>query len=252
MAVECPECGSGKVRAFGLGTEGLEQRVRTRWPKAHLLRWDRDVARSHRAHTSLLTRFGQGDADLLLGTQMIARGLDLPGVTVVGVVSADVGLHLPDFRAAERTFQLLAQVAGRAGRGLLGGQAVVQTYHPDHYAIQHAAVHDYVGFARRELPFRKALGYPPYGRLVRLLYRHTQAHKAKVAAEALAERLRAAIEEHEELDADLIGPAPAFFARVRDNYRWQILLRGVDPTRVLRRVEIPPGWRVDVDPVDVL
>jgi primosomal protein N' (replication factor Y) len=252
MVRRCEACGSRRVRAFGLGTEGLEQRVAERWPDARRLRWDRDVARSHAAHTSLLARFATGEADLLVGTQMIARGLDLPGVTVVGVISADVGLHLPDFRAAERSFQLLAQVAGRAGRGLLGGQALLQTYHPDHYAVQHAAVHDYVGFAQRELAFRREAGYPPTIRMARLLFLHPRAGRARRAAQELASRLCDALEEEGGSPDDLIGPAPAFFARIRGRYRWQILLRHVDPAAFLRRMEIPAGWRVDVDPVDVL
>jgi primosomal protein N' (replication factor Y) len=190
--------------------------------------------------------------DILVGTQMIARGLDLPRVTVVGVVSADVGLHLPDFRASERTFQLLAQVAGRAGRGLLGGEAILQTYHPDHEAITHAAVHDYVGFARRELQFRESASYPPAIRMARLLTRHKRARKAKAAAEALAAQIRAALADADLPPNDLIGPAPAFFARVRRNYRWHLLLRHLDPPAFLREIQIPPGWRVDIDPVDVL
>jgi primosomal protein N' (replication factor Y) (superfamily II helicase) len=252
MVAHCPACGSHRVRAFGLGTEGLEQRVIGRWPEARLLRWDRDVARNHAAHVRLMARFATGDVDVLVGTQMIARGLDLPRVTVVGVVSADVGLHLPDFRASERTFQLLAQVAGRAGRGLLGGEAVLQTYHPDHYAITHAAVHDYVGFARRELRFREESGYPPVMRMARLLTRHKQARKAKEAAEALAAQLEVALQAEGLPPSDLIGPAPAFFARVRGKYRWHLLLRHLDPPAFLRTVPIPPGWRVDIDPVDVL
>jgi primosomal protein N' (replication factor Y) len=252
MTGRCPACGSRRVRAFGLGTEGLEQRVVDRWPEARLLRWDRDVARNHAAHVRLMARFATGEVDILVGTQMIARGLDLPRVTVVGVVSADVGLHLPDFRASERTFQLLAQVAGRAGRGLLGGEAILQTYHPDHEAITHAAVHDYVGFARRELQFRESAAYPPAIRMARLLTRHKRARKAKAAAEALAAQIRAALADADLPPDDLIGPAPAFFARVRGNYRWHLLLRHLDPPAFLREVNIPPGWRVDIDPVDVL
>ncbi|MBN1250367.1 MAG: primosomal protein N', partial [Anaerolineae bacterium] len=143
----CPECGSHRVRAFGLGTEGLATRVAERWPRARLLRWDRDVASSRGAHTTIMAHFARGDADILVGTQMVARGLDIPKVTVVGVISADTALNLPDFRAAEHTFQLLAQVAGRSGRGILGGDVVVQTYHPDHYAVRLAAAHDYEAFA---------------------------------------------------------------------------------------------------------
>jgi primosomal protein N' (replication factor Y) len=252
MVSHCPACGSHRVRAFGLGTEGLERRVSQRWPDARLLRWDRDVATNHAAHAELMAQFATGDVDVLVGTQMIARGLDLPRVTVVGVISADVGLHLPDFRAAERTFQLLAQVAGRARRGLLGGQAFLQTYHPDHYAIQCAADHDYTGFARRELAFRRRAGYPPVIRLARFVFRDKRPHRARSHAETLAARLRAALLADGLPAEDLIGPAPAFFAKVRDRYRWHLLLRHVDPPAFLRDFEIPPGWRVDIDPVDVL
>ena len=252
MASRCPQCGSGRVRAFGLGTEGLEEQVAARWPEARRLRWDRDVARTHAAHTNLLTRFATGQADILIGTQMVARGLDLPAVTVVGVISADVGLFLPDFRAAERTFQLLAQVAGRAGRGLPGGRTILQTYHPEHYAIQYAAVHDTIGFARRELAFREAAGYPPYMRLARLLFQHSDAGQAEAAARLLAKELREALQRAGLPASDLIGPAPAFFARVRGRYRWHLLLRHFDPPAFLRDFPLPPGWRVDIDPVDVL
>lgn len=252
MRARCPACGSPRVRAFGLGTEGLEAQVAARWPAARLLRWDRDVARTHAAHTQLLTRFATGQADILIGTQMVARGLDLPAVTVVGIISADVGLFLPDFRAAERTFQLLAQVAGRAGRGLLGGRTILQTYHPEHYAIQYAAVHDAVGFARRELAFREALGYPPYLRLARLLYQHRDARQAETAARALATELRTALARAGLPPTDLIGPAPAFFSRLRGRYRWHLLLRHFNPPAFLREFVLPPGWRVDIDPVEVL
>ncbi len=248
----CRDCDSPRVRAFGLGTEGLEGRVAERWPEAQLVRWDRDTAQSHTAHAALMGRFARGEADILVGTQMVARGLDIPKVTVVGIVSADTALNLPDFRAAERAFQLLAQVAGRSGRGLLGGRVLLQTYHPDHYAVQRAAEHDYTGFAKRELAFRNHAGYPPAIRLARLVYAHTRREKAQEAAEALAATLRAALREAGLPPSDLIGPAPAFFARVRGRYRWQILLRSVSPADFLRAVEIPPGWLVDIDPLDVL
>lgn len=252
MATRCPACGSTRVRAFGLGTEGLEEQVAARWPAARRLRWDRDVARTHAAHTNLLTRFATGQADILIGTQMVARGLDLPAVTVVGIISADVGLFLPDFRAAERAFQLLAQVAGRAGRGLLGGRTILQTYHPEHYAIQYAAVHDTIGFARRELAFREAAGYPPFLRMARLLFQHSSAQQAEEAATALAAELRQVLEGAGLPVTDLIGPAPAFFTRVRGRSRWQLLLRHFDPPAFLRKLPLPPGWRVDIDPVDIL
>jgi len=252
MPRQCPECGSTRVRAFGLGTEGLEARVRERWPDARLVRWDQDVARSHAAHTAIMGRFARGEADILVGTQMVARGLDIPKVTVVGIISADTALNLPDFRAAERTFQLLAQVAGRSGRGLLGGRVILQTYYPTHYAIQRAAVHDYVGFARQELAFRQQTVYPPVVRLARLVYAHADREKAQAAAENLAATLRDALQAAGLPVTDLIGPAPAFFARVRGRYRWQILLRSVAPVDFLREIPIPAGWLVDIDPLEVL
>ncbi len=252
MPRQCPACGSSRVRAFGLGTEGLEARVAERWPAARLVRWDQDVARSHAVHTAIMGRFARGEADILVGTQMVARGLDIPKVTVVGIISADTALNLPDFRAAERAFQLLAQVAGRSGRGLLGGRVVLQTYHPAHYAIQRAAVHDYTGFAERELAFREQAGYPPSIRLARLVYAHTNREKAQQAAEDFAAVLRDALRAAGLPETDLIGPAPAFFARVRGRYRWQILLRSVSPADFLREIDIPAGWLVDIDPVEVL
>ncbi len=248
----CPRCASKRIRYFGLGTEQVEQAVRERWPGARLLRWDRDTARTHAAHAGILQRFADGAADVLIGTQMIAKGLDLPLVTVVGVISADTALNLPDFCAGERTFPLLTQVAGRAGRGLLGGRVVIQTYHPDHYAVVAAAAHDYAGFAARELAFRREQGYPPYRRLVKLVYEDASPSRARAQAEALAEVLRDALARRELPASDLLGPAPPFFGRLRDRYRWQLLLRHADPAEFLRAVHIPAGWRVDVDPASVL
>lgn len=252
LPAECPRCGGTRIRHFGLGTEGVEAAVRDRWPEARLLRWDRDTARSAEAHWTILQRFSSGQADVLVGTQMIAKGLDLPLVTVVGVISADTALNLPDFRSAERTFQLLEQVAGRAGRGLRGGRVVIQTYHPDHYAIQAVERHDYEGFAQKEMAFRQSLDYPPYVRMARLLYRHRDPRRAEVAAQDLANDLREALRRSGLPTTDLIGPAPAFFARRRGYYRWHILVRHADPPTFLRSVGIPPGWRVDIDPVSIL
>jgi primosomal protein N' (replication factor Y) len=182
---------------------------------------------------------------------MIAKGLDLPLVTLVGVVSADTALHLPDYRAPERTFQLLTQVAGRAGRSHRGGQVIVQTYNPSHYAIQAAAHHDYAGFYRQELAYRRQLGYPPFSRLVALRLSDTDAHRSRAEAERLGRWLAAEIRQLH-LVADLIGPAPCFFSRVEGRYRWQIVVRSPDPLPLLRDVALPWGWRVDVDPVSLL
>jgi primosomal protein N' (replication factor Y) len=248
----CPDCGRTRIRYFGLGTQQVESTMRELFPNARALRWDRDTASRRGAHEMIMGRFANGQADVLIGTQMIAKGLDLPLVTLVGVVSADTALNLPDFRAAERTFQLLTQVAGRAGRGLRGGRAVVQTYNPGHYAIRAASRHDYAAFAGRELAFRGEQGYPPYRRLARLVYRHRKPERARLQAERVAETLRDVLTARGAPLTDLIGPAPAFFTKRRDFYRWHIILRAADPASLLRLVEIPAGWRVDIDPVSVL
>ena len=167
---------------------------------------------------------------------MLAKGLDLPLVTLVGVVLADVGLSLPDPFAAERIFQVLTQVAGRAGRSIRGGQVILQTFQPEHAVIQAASEHDYTGFYQQELEGRRALGYPPFGRLVRLEYRH---------------RLKSRIEAEGRLQTTLVGPVPSFFSKLRGEYRWQIILRGPNPVDILRNQRFD-GWRVEVDPTSLL
>ena len=248
----CPQCGGSRIRYFGLGTQKLEDSVRTRWPEARLLRWDRDTARTHEAHSTILERFSSGAADVLVGTQMITKGLDLPLVTVVGVISADTALNLPDFRSSERTFQVLTQVAGRAGRGLLGGRVIIQSYHPHHYAIVAASKHDYEGFAEHELAFRREQGYPPYTRLAKLVFEDEDYYRAESQAQDLSTTLRRALARAGWPTTNLLGPAPPFFGRIRGRYRWQILVRHPDPPAFLSEVDIPPGWHVEVDPVDVL
>jgi len=210
-------------------------------------------------HGRMLNAFLQREADVLVGTQMIAKGLDLPFVSTVGVVAADTGLHLPDFRAGERTFQLLTQVAGRAGRRSAGAKVVIQTYNPEHYALLAAQEHDYRAFFAQELSFRQQTGYPPLGRLVRFVYAGTNDERSRRAAEALADEVRRiagiveGLPEGEQLgDWGLIGPAPAFFHRQRNRFRWHLLLRARDPAPVLERLRLAPGWTVDVDPVHVL
>jgi len=173
-------------------------------------------------------------------------------VTLVGVISADTALHFPDFRASERTFQLLAQVAGRAGRSSRGGRAIVQTYTPEHYAIQAAAHHDYAAFYRREIAFRREQGYPPFGQLARLVYTHTQEARAETEARRLCDELRARVRAEGLGGVDLIGPAPAYLRRLRGRYRWQIIVRATDVHPVLDGIAFGPGWSLDVDPVSLL
>ena len=246
----CPQCQGRNIRYFGLGTERVEATVGQLFPDARLVRWDRDTA-TGLDHERLLQTFIDGRADVLIGTQMIAKGLDLPLVTLVGVVSADTGLYLPDFRAAERTFQVLTQVAGRAGRSARGGQVIVQTYSPDHYAIQAAAGHDYAGFYRQELAYRRQLGYPPFSRLVALRYTDKDGRRCREEAERLGRWLAAEVRRLS-LPFSLIGPAPCFFGRIEGRYRWQLVIRAPDPVPWLRDLLLPRGWRIDVDPISLL
>ncbi len=250
----CPNCSSKRIRYFGSGTQRIEDLVHEFAPETRVLRWDADSARSRGGHEAILGQFANHEADVLVGTQMIAKGLDLPLVTLVGVVAADVGLYLPDFRSGERTFQLLTQVAGRAGRSRHGGRVVIQSYTPDHYVIQAAAQHDYIGFYQREIGYRQEYGYPPLQRMARLVDREKKLDKAQAAAEEMAAMLQMRLQEMglRPEEASLVGPVPAFFARFRGYYRWQLLLLTADPSAVLRRLTIPFGWRVDVDPVSVL
>lgn len=250
----CPQCQSKRIKFFGSGTERVEELVQQVVPQARLLRWDADTTSRKGSHAALLERFARHEADILIGTQMIAKGLDLPMVTLVGVIAADTGLYLPDFRSAERTFGLLTQVAGRAGRSERGGRVVVQTYSPQHYAIQAAAQHNYEAFFLREMGFRREHGYPPLRRMARLIYWEKNPDKAREAAQRLAAILNHRLRELQlgGKSASILGPAPAFFARFRGYYRWQLLLRAPDPAAILRSIEIPIGWRIDIDPMSVL
>ncbi|MFH1183735.1 MAG: primosomal protein N' [Chloroflexota bacterium] len=247
----CPECRSADIRAYGLGTEKVEAEIQQAFPKARTLRWDWETTRQKDAHELILHHFASGRADILIGTQMLSKGLDLPRVTLVGIVMADVGLFLPDPFAAERVFQLLTQVAGRAGRSTLGGRVVLQTFAPEHYAIQAARRHDVDGFHAHEVAQRRRLGFPPFTRLLRLEYRHHDPVKAEEAARVAAASLRRNMTTAVAIQAAMIGPAPCFFSRLDGRYRWQIVLRGADPGAFLEGLRLP-DWRIEVDPVSLL
>ena len=250
---QCPSCWSGRIKFFGVGTQRIEELVRETYPRAVVVRWDLDTTGGRRsAHEEILDKFISGEADIMVGTQMIAKGLDLPRVTLVGVITADTMINLPDYRAGERSFQLLTQVAGRAGRSILGGRVVIQTYTPHHPAVQLASHHDYESFYRQELTFRRRHWYPPVSRLLKLVYVHASSDQARRQAERLYRMLTLKIARLGLPEVNLVGPAPAFFARLRGKYRWQILVRGTDPTQLVRDMRLPLGWRVDVDPVSVL
>jgi primosomal protein N' (replication factor Y) len=249
---KCPACGSDRIRYFGLGTERVEEMVAKEWPDARIVRWDRDTVADHDSHEAILAAFVEREADILVGTQMIAKGLDLPYVTLVGVISADVALGLPDYRAGERAFQLLAQVAGRAGRGILGGRVIIQTYQPDHYAIQAAAEHDYDSFYLAEMRFRTPHHYPPYRRQAKLLIADPVAARAENAADSLARSLRRLARELGLGTMQILGPVPPFYGRVDGRYRWQIVIRGENPSRLLEEASLPSNWWTDIDPVSLL
>ncbi|MCL4275161.1 MAG: primosomal protein N' [Anaerolineales bacterium] len=247
----CPACASTQIREYGLGSERVEAEVKAMFPQARTLRWDWDTTRQKDAHEIILTHFANHQADVLVGTQMLAKGLDLPLVTLVGIVLADVGLNLPDPFASEKVFQTLTQVAGRAGRSARGGKVVLQTFMPEHYAVQFAAGHDVDGFHQRELEYRRQLGYPPFAKLARLEYRDADPLKAEAEAHKLADRLKVRLEAEGRRQTEIIGPVPCFFAKENGEHRWQIILRGPDPASILRDARFA-DWRVEIDPISLL
>lgn len=251
MPKTCPECNGKNIRAYGLGSEKVEAEVQAMFPQAQTLRWDWETTRKKDAHEMILTHFANHQADILVGTQMLAKGLDLPLVTLVGIVLADVGLNLPDPFASEKVFQTLTQVAGRAGRSARGGKVILQTFMPEHYAIQSASQHDVNGFYEQELNYRKQLGYPPFTRLARLEYRHADSAKAEDESQKTASRLKVKIEAEARHQTELIGPVPSFFSKMDGVYRWQIIVRGPDPVSLLRDIKLN-DWRVEIDPVSLL
>jgi primosomal protein N' (replication factor Y) len=253
----CPNCGAPALYYGGIGTERLEREIQTAFPNVDARRMDSDTMRGHGSHERVLAAFRAGEVQILVGTQMIAKGLDFPNVTLVGVVNADIALHLPDFRAAERTFQLVAQVAGRTGRGDRPGRVIVQTYAPDHPAISAAADHDYRRFAESELPLRKTFGMPPYGRLVRLIGRGP----AEKPVIAYLEKLADAFQSEAHASVRVFGPAPAPILKIRNLYRFHLQLRCSNskplqnllktvPARLLapHRIELA----IDVDPITMM
>ena len=248
----CPQCRRDRIRYFGLGTERVEAALRREFPQAQPIRFDQDTTRKGGSHYTFLQHFVEGRANVMIGTQMVAKGLDLPLVTLVGVISADTALYLPDYRAAERTFQVLMQVAGRAGRSPLGGRVIVQSYTPDQPAIIAASAHDYLGFYNEELRFRYEHGYPPFKRVARLRYSGSGYQKSRQAAQDLGDRIRLWVNQQGYPSVEVVGPTPAYVHRLRTKFRWQILLHAPNPAEILGPVSLPVGWQVDIDPVSLL
>jgi len=249
MPQSCPYCGSRHIRGLGMGTQRLESMVRKLWPQARVLRLDSDVARGPDAYFDIWETFRERRADILVGTQLVTRGLDLPAVTCVGVVDADLPLHFPDYRSAENTFALIAQVAGRAGRDGRPARVVVQTSNPEHYSLRCAAAGDYEGFYAAELPSRSAFHFPPFADLAVLTRTDMDdaraAGDAREAADAIASGLL-----KDGIDGiRVMGPSPAFIHRLRGEYRWQVTLKGEGLERARHMAPRGRGWSFDVDPV---
>ena len=249
----CPKCDSDYVRFQGLGTQRVESELARRFPEARIARLDTDSTRRRGSHEKVLTAFRNHEIDVVVGTQMIAKGLDFPRVTLVGVISADTALNLPDFRSAERTFNLMTQVAGRAGRGTLPGKVIFQTYAPHHYAIEASRQHDYHSFYNQEIEIRHQLKLPPWTRLAQVMVRSLKENKALDFAHRIAQECRARAFP----GLEVLGPSPAVIHRLRRQYRWQLLLKA--STRellqggleLIRKSHPPPGCFlvIDVDPL---
>ena len=258
----CPECDKGKMAFVGAGTEKTERDLRSLFPEARVERMDLDTTSRKGAHQKILSRFMSGEIDILVGTQMIAKGHDFPGVTLVGVVSADVAINIPDFRAAERVFQLLTQVAGRAGRGSEPGEVVIQTYNCEHYSIQAARMHDYDTFCRQEIALRQEANYPPFTHLAHLLFEGAEEREVLRVSGVVGRKLQRTAAREKLSSVEILGPAPAPFSKLRNRYRWHIALLspGVKGLRTLvktaRDVHVAEQSRVllkiDMDALDLL
>ena len=254
----CPDCGARTVKFLGAGTEKVEAEVKRLFPRFSVERMDSDALRSRESYRDVLDRFASGQTSVLVGTQMIAKGLDFPNVTVVGVIAADTALNLPDFRASERTFQMVAQVSGRTGRGPKGGIVIVQAYTPGHHSVTCASRHDYEGFVVQELGHRRQLGYPPFGRLVRVLLRGRDERKVAARAAALAERLRAGAGPRR---CTVLGPVPCPVSVIKGSYRYHLIIKApasaglhalLDSAEKALASTSAVTVAVDIDPVDLL
>ncbi|MEJ7710740.1 MAG: primosomal protein N' [Pyrinomonadaceae bacterium] len=259
---QCPACAGGFIYFVGEGTEQLEEIIGKRFPQLRITRLDRDTTTRRQTFEQAIMQFAAGEIDMLVGTQMIAKGHDFPNVTLVGVISVDAGLALPDFRSAERTFQLITQVAGRAGRGELAGRVLIQTYHPEHYALRHACAQDYAGFYEEEIRYRQTLSYPPFVALASLLIHDDELTRAQSTAAAL----RSAIDAANSIDraCRVLGPAPAPIARLRGEHRLQLLIKSRSRPRLRALLDLalgnaiadkaydPRHVNVEIDPVNLM
>ena len=248
---KCPTCGGKQMRRSAPGTQMAVETVRQYFAGVEVVRWDSDSARTAADHQKIMDEFVNSDASVLVGTQMVAKGLDIPSVTLVGVISADTGLAVPDFRAGERAFQVLAQVVGRSGRGAWEGRAIIQTFNPDHYAIQAAGDQDYKLFYDTEIGLRSAQANPPFTSMIKLMHSAANPEIARTEAERFANELSDTRESYGETGTEVIGPTPAYPQKLRNMYRWQILLKGSHPERLLELLPTNTLWTIDVDPASL-
>ena len=237
---------------YGPGTQNVEQEVKNLFPGISVLRWDSDVTRRTKDYFNLLNEFRKSDSQVLVGTQMIAKGLHFPEVTLVGVILADLGLNIPDFKAPERAFQLLYQVSGRAGRGLKKGEVIVQTFQPDNYVINAASDQNYQQFYTSELEFRRKNSNPPFSKLIRLSYSHANRSRAEKESFRLADSIRIERDKARFSNIEILGPTPGYPSRMRGKFRWNIVLKGPELQKFFSTIDISQGWVVDVDPVSII
>ena len=245
----CPQCRGPQIREMGAGTEAVVAELERLYPGVSLDRWDSDALRDSAALEQAMTRLAEGRTQVLVGTQMVARGLDLPHVALSAALLADLGLNLPDFRAAERAFDLLCQVAGRAGRSGQPARAFIQTYQPDHYAVLAAASQNYDAFYETELASRRRQGNPPFNRLAQVVCADGSVRLVQQTLSELSDRWRVRVQQLGDADVEIIGPTPCAPERVRGRYRWRLLLRGHRLWRFLEGESIPQNCRVEIDPV---
>jgi primosomal protein N' (replication factor Y) (superfamily II helicase) len=248
---QCPTCDGKQMRRSSPGTQMAAETVRQYFAGIEVVRWDSDSAKTAADHQRIMDEFIKSEASVLVGTQMVAKGLDIPSVTLVGVISADTGLAVPDYRAGERAFQVLAQVVGRSGRGAWDGKAVIQTFNPEHYAIQAAADQDYELFYDTEIRMRAAQANPPFTNMIKMMHSAGAADVAETEAHRMAKELAEVREAHGETGIEVIGPTPAYPLKMRNMYRWQILLKGSHPERLLELVGQSSLWAIDVDPASL-
>ncbi|MBS96590.1 MAG: primosomal protein N' [SAR202 cluster bacterium] len=246
---KCSKCESSDIKMLGFGTQRVVSEIKEHFPDLLVSRWDRDISQENRHDPEVLRDFSNGNAQILVGTQMVAKGLNIPNVTLVGIVLADIGLFIPDYRSSEKIFQLIYQVVGRSGRGEKPGKGIVQTYFPDNYVIDLASKQDFSSFYEVEAKFRQIHNLPPYSRIVKLVYSHFDPQRAQKEAERMKRELMQIRSKWDYWYIDISGPVPSFYNKLRGKYRWQIILRGPNPRDIINRVKISDNWIIDVDPL---